>query len=374
MNIDIVQMGIRSLDGYEYIVDMRDDLTGWIEARMLKTKEAQHVADFVFQDVICRFGCIPQITADNGKEFEGAFSILTRKYGIPIVKSSPYHPEGNGMIERGHRTWITSIWKLCRGKPRKWSQYFWAALWADRVTTRRVTGFSPYYLLYGRPHFFPFHIDDKSWYILDWHSIRTTKELLLMRTKQFAALKEDRTWAARTNKKTRYQAAHDHAKRNAKRLVRGHYRPGTLVIIYQAQFDVNAKFQGAKYRERWAGPYRVVAHLPSGSYRLMELDGSPLNGSIAANRVKLFHSRERKTNTEQIDDLSEEDSLDELDIDQLVPYDEDKDPDYLPINLAQRDLDPNLLTSYRTPEPDWQDLWNKWKIRAALQGNATAHT
>jgi hypothetical protein len=106
----------------------------------------------------------------------------------------------------------------------------------------------------------------------------------------------------------------------------------------------------------------------------MELDGSPLNGSIAANRVKLFHSRERKTNTELIDDLSEEDSLDELDIDQLVPYDEDKDPDYLPINLARRDLDPNLLTSYRTPEPDWQDLWNKWKIRTALQGNAAAHT
>jgi hypothetical protein len=261
MNIDIVQMGIKSTEGYEYIVDMRDDLMGWIEARMLKTKESQVVADFVFQDAICRFGCIPQITADNGKEFEGAFAILTRKYGIPIVKTSPYHPEGNGMIERGHRTWITSIWKLCRNRPQRWPQYFYAALWADQVTTRRATGFSPYYLLYGKPHFFPFHIDDRSWYILDWHKVRTTKELLLMRTKQFAGLKEDRKWSAKVNAKTRIRAAEDHARRNARRLVKGHYDPGTLVVVYQAQFDVSTKFQGAKYKERWAGPYRVIACL-----------------------------------------------------------------------------------------------------------------
>jgi hypothetical protein len=155
---------------------------------MLKMKRADLVAEFVYQDIICHCGCIPQITSDNGGEFEGAFEILMKKYGIPLVKASPYHPQGNGMIEHGHSTWINSIWRLCEHKKHHWSQYFYAALWADRVTTKRTTGFSPYFLLYGKAPLFPFHISDKSWQMTDWHKVKTTTDLLAMRTKQFVAL------------------------------------------------------------------------------------------------------------------------------------------------------------------------------------------
>ena len=127
-------MGIES-NGYQYIVDMRDDLTGWLEARMLSTKSSEKVAEFLWQDVICRFGCIPQITTDNGTEFQKAVSILARRHGITIIRISPYNPAANGMIERGHRTWINSIWKLCGSKKEKWSRWFYPALWVDRVTT-----------------------------------------------------------------------------------------------------------------------------------------------------------------------------------------------------------------------------------------------
>lgn len=60
-NMDLVEMGISS-NGYEYIVDIRDDLTGWLEAWMLAKKSSEDIAQFLWQDVICRFGCIPQIT------------------------------------------------------------------------------------------------------------------------------------------------------------------------------------------------------------------------------------------------------------------------------------------------------------------------
>jgi len=186
----------------------------------------------------------------------------------------------------------------------------------------------------------------------------------MMRTKQFAGLKEDRMWAAKTNMKSRIRAAEDNARRNARRLVMGHYDPGTLVIVYQAQFDVNAKFQGAKYRERWAGPYRVTACLPSGSYRLMELDGSPMKGTVAANRVKLFYSREHKSYTKQLDELSESDSLDEEEINQIVQNDPDE---YLPSYIAHRSLDPNLLTNYRPLPPNWEEIWERWKKRSLEQ-------
>lgn len=213
-NIDIVDMNLLS-ESYRYIVDTRDDLTGWIEVHMLRTKHADDIADFFFQEVICRFGCILQITSDNGGEFNGAFAIMTEKYGIPLVKAMPYHLQGKSMIERGHRTWINTIWRLCRSKKHKWSQYFHVALWADRVTTRHTTGFSPYFLLYGRVPLFLFNITDQSWYMLDWHKIENAEDLLVLRTKQFAALWRDQQCAASSNKEAQIRAARDFTHRNA---------------------------------------------------------------------------------------------------------------------------------------------------------------
>ena len=85
INLDLVDMRIAS-SGYNYIVDMHDDLTGWLEVRMLSTKSSEKVADFIWQDVICQFGCIPQITTDNITKFQGAVSILAKCYGITIIQ------------------------------------------------------------------------------------------------------------------------------------------------------------------------------------------------------------------------------------------------------------------------------------------------
>ena len=290
-NMDLVEMGIRS-NGYEYIVDIRDDLTGWLEARMLARKSSEDVASFLWQDVICRFGCIPQITTDNGTEFQGAVNTLTRKYGIPIIRISPYNPAANGMIERGHRTWISSIWKLCGNKKNKWSRWFYPALWADRVTTRRATGFSPYYLLYGRPHLFPYNIAEETWYTVDWHGIETTTDLLAIRALQIRQMHVDRQKAASRNTKDRMQAAEQYATRNARRLVSGIYAKEELVLVALKGPGIIRGSGLPKSADTWAGPFKIVRRYQSGSYQLKELDGTILKGSVPAGHLKPFYTRE----------------------------------------------------------------------------------
>jgi hypothetical protein len=289
-NLDLVEMGITS-NGYDYIVDMRDDLTGWLEARMLSTKSSQKVADFIWQDVICRFGCIPQITTDNGTEFQGAVTILAEKYGINIIRISPYNPAANGMIERGHRTWINSIWKLCGSKKEKWSHWFYPALWADRVTTRRATGFSPYYLLYGRPHLFPFNLENKTWYTVDWHGITTTEQLLAVRALQIRQLHMDRQKAASKNMQTRIQAANDYANRNARRLISGKFGKGELVLVALKGPGIVRGSGQPKSADTWAGPFEVAKRYHSGSYQLKELDGTILKGSVPTSHLKPFYTK-----------------------------------------------------------------------------------
>lgn len=288
-NMDLVDMGITS-GGYRYIVDMRDDLSGWLESRMIAKKTSEDIAQFIWQDVICRFGCIPQITTDNGKEFHGAVEILAERYGIKIVRSSPYHPEGNGMIERGHRTWIESIWKLCGRNKKKWSEWFYAAMWADRVTVKRNTRFSPYHLLCGKPHLFPFTIDKETWYTIPWHKVSTTEELIEMRAKQLRRLQSDRSKANRNNIKARKAAADEFATKNASRLMTGHYRQGEYVLVALKGTGIKKGYGRIKSADRWAGPFRINARFRSGSYRLEELDGVVMRGSIPASHLRPFYT------------------------------------------------------------------------------------
>src|SRR5260370_17614867 len=85
--------------GQRYVVDLVDNLTGWVEARALRKLKASHVANFLFE-VMCHFGCVFQLTCDNGSEFKAVTEELMRKYKVPIVWISPYNSQANGKIER----------------------------------------------------------------------------------------------------------------------------------------------------------------------------------------------------------------------------------------------------------------------------------
>jgi len=328
-NMDLVDMGISS-NGYQYIVDIRDDLSGWLEARMLSRKTSDEVADFLWQDVICRFGCIPQISTDNGTEFKKAVDALTRKYGTNLVRISPHNPAANGMIERGHRTWINSIWKLCGNKKHKWSKWVYPALWADRVTTRRATGYSPYYLLYGKPHLFPFNIRDKTWTLINWHNVETTEDLIAIRALQIRKMRADRSQAATTNREQRRAAAESHATRNARRLISGNYKPGEFVIVALKGPGIVRGQNMPKSEDTWAGPFKIGRRFKSGSYALTELDGTVIKGSVPAAHLKPFYTRQAQViNGEIIGDEGSSDGERQFDL-SSDGDDRNRDDDFRP--------------------------------------------
>ena len=46
--------------GYKYIVDLADNLTGWVEAKAIWKITSEAIAQFIFE-VMCRYGCIFQL-------------------------------------------------------------------------------------------------------------------------------------------------------------------------------------------------------------------------------------------------------------------------------------------------------------------------
>src|SRR5258708_4246683 len=127
-----------------------------------------------------RFGCIFQLTCGNGYEFKGTGEELMEKYKVPVVRISPYNSQVNGKIERTQQAYLEAIWKVLQGEMNQWPSWLGYALWADRITVKKNTG----YLLYGQHLLLPFDVADSTFHVLEWPKVTNTIELLSLHMQQ----------------------------------------------------------------------------------------------------------------------------------------------------------------------------------------------
>ena len=71
-------------------------------------------------------------------------------YGVQKLRTLPYHAQTNGQVGRMNQTIIRMISKLEEDKKACWSEHLLELLLAYNATHSTVTGYSPYYLLFGR--------------------------------------------------------------------------------------------------------------------------------------------------------------------------------------------------------------------------------
>lgn len=111
------------------------------EAKPLITKAAKTVAKFLWE-VIYRFGIFSDLVVDGGTEFKEVMEELTGKYGIHRVQASAYHPQANGMMERGHRPIVDALAKLSAEGRGNWLENLNAVRFADRAIIKVITAVS----------------------------------------------------------------------------------------------------------------------------------------------------------------------------------------------------------------------------------------
>ena len=117
VNIDIVgPLPPSYLPGSEYHCSFRylltciDRNTKWIEAIPMIDITAKSVAYAFLQGWISRFGVPLYVITDRGTQFESElFRELSSLVGFHRLRTSAYHPQTNGMVERMHRTLKTAI-------------------------------------------------------------------------------------------------------------------------------------------------------------------------------------------------------------------------------------------------------------------------
>jgi hypothetical protein len=145
---------------FKYIVHGRCSLTGWPEWRALVKENAQTIGRWLFEDILCRWGAIEEIVTDNAPQFLLAAQWLVDKYGVHHIKITPYNSRANGVIERPHYNVREAIVKTAGSDIAHWYKYAPYVFWAERVTTKRSTGHSPFYMAHGVEALLPFDVEE----------------------------------------------------------------------------------------------------------------------------------------------------------------------------------------------------------------------
>ncbi|CAG8559382.1 16235_t:CDS:2 [Cetraspora pellucida] len=160
IGIDIVGPLPITSKNNRYIVVATEYLTKWPEARPIEKADAVTVADFIFEDLICRHGCPKELLSDQGSHFcNQIVDALCQRMNIIHHTSTAYHPQTNGLVERFNRTLCGVLNKCVNQFGQSWDEYVLPALFAYRTTRNHTTGYEPFYLLYGRSALLPIETD-----------------------------------------------------------------------------------------------------------------------------------------------------------------------------------------------------------------------
>ncbi|XP_038062391.1 uncharacterized protein LOC119732861 [Patiria miniata] len=141
----------RSLGGYENVLVLTDHFTRHAQAYPTKDQKATTVAKILWQKFIVNYGIPEQIHFDQGRCFESRIvKELCRLLGVQKSKTTPYHPQGNGMTERFNRTLLSMLGTLEETEKRNWAMYTETLTHAYNSTQHESTGHSPFFLMFLR--------------------------------------------------------------------------------------------------------------------------------------------------------------------------------------------------------------------------------
>ena len=140
-----------STTGNKYLLIVQDYFTKWVEAYPLPNQEAVSVAEVLIQHFISRFGVPMSLHSDQGRNFESAvFAEMCDLLGIDKTRTTPLHPQSDGMVERFNRTIEAQLSKFVDYHQKDWDLHIPLLLMAYRTSVHETTGCTPAMMMMGR--------------------------------------------------------------------------------------------------------------------------------------------------------------------------------------------------------------------------------
>ena len=145
--------------GNSYILVVADYFTRYTEAYPLPNQEATTVARQLVDEFFLRFAPPERLHSDQGRNFESAVIVEACKLlGIDKSRTTPYHPQSDGLVERFNRTLLNMLSTAVNDQPFQWEQNLRRLCFAYNTSVHPTTGFTPFSLMFGRQARMPLDI------------------------------------------------------------------------------------------------------------------------------------------------------------------------------------------------------------------------
>lgn len=264
----------RARSGHEYILSIQDCLTKYLVLCPLQTKSSSEIIQALNDDFVLIHGVPDVFLTDQGQEFNSKLmQDFEQLHGISHIKTTAFHPQSNGSIERMHALLKESIKTMCEGHVDNWKDILKLIAFAYNSSKHSATGYRPDELAFNRklkkpsslPHRKLLTYDDllKKW--------TQTHDAILSEARERLHLRQEQT-AERLNK-------------HKNRVDFDHIKIGQTVWLHNDS-------KKHKLDLEWLGPYQVIELYTDRSNVKIKIDNK--TKIVHLNRIKLFVSDDER--------------------------------------------------------------------------------
>jgi len=275
--VDLSTHWEESPEGHKVLLHYIDVFTGFLVLRPLKNGTAESVAQALWE-IWCLIGPPKILQSDNGPEFVNkVLRALTQLTGVDHRFITPYNPRADGKVERSVGTVTLAISKMLHGTKSAWSRLvpYVQAAFNDKYA--RLTGSSPYALMFGR----------RMNAIVDYtHDMETPIPVTLdnWKTHQERMISviypavSDRIKLLSADMRKRLDA-------HRKALETDPFPKASIVMIKDVSYATRPGMK-PKTEPKYVGPYIVVRRTRHGAYLVKDTDGNFLDRMVSIDHAK----------------------------------------------------------------------------------------
>ena len=271
---DLVGPLPRTPSGNKYLLTAMCLYTKFPHAVPLKKVDNVSVLE-AMMEIFSLYGMPEELLTDQGSVFTSKLTILMCKtFGITKLRTSPYHPQSDGALERWHAC-LKGMVKRSDGKLCEWDKQLKYILFAYRDTPHCVTGFSPFSLMFGRDVRGPLHFLKNSWLEGEVDVCLVGDWLASVKAKmwEMSEIVSDREVKAKASMKSYYD-------RSASVKT---FKEGDMVLMKKP--IMVGKLEGA-----WTGPFEIERCVSPVTYALKLPGRSNKAKVIHCNLLKEWHT------------------------------------------------------------------------------------
>lgn len=150
VDTDIVRPFPESSLGNYYIQVAADYFAHWVEAYPIPCQEASVVARKLVDEMFCCFSSPELLLSDQGRQFVNQLlTEVCKLLGIQKSRTTLYHPQCDGLVERWNRTLLQSLAISVADHPENWDEFVKKICMAYNTSLHTTPGFTPFYLMFG---------------------------------------------------------------------------------------------------------------------------------------------------------------------------------------------------------------------------------